>query len=79
MKQELRTPDATWLALRQEPNFRRFFDGLLEYLKQNLEKVKKGGSYEFYTCGHEHYSWDRYWEPFKNLWKRGEEANGDKR
>lgn len=60
MKQELRTPDATWLALRQEPNFRPFFEDLLEYLKQHLEKPKKVVSYEYYTCGHEHYRWDRH-------------------
>jgi len=67
MAQEMRTADATWLALRQAANFQPFFDGLLEYLKQNLEKCKIGGSYEYYTCGHDHQRWDRQWEPFKHL------------
>jgi len=73
----LRTPDATWLALRQEPNFRPFFEGLLEYLKKKLEKVKKAGAYDYYTCGHEHYSWDRHWEPFKHLWNYCEKTGYD--
>jgi hypothetical protein len=58
---------STWLTLRQPDNFKRFFEGLCEYLKQNMVTQKIGGSYEYYTCGREHCSLDPKWEPFKHL------------
>jgi len=58
---------STWLILRREADFIRFFEGLCEYLKENMVTQKIGGSYEYYTCGREHCPLDPRWEPFKHL------------
>ena len=67
MKKDSPNIHSTWLILRREADFKPFFAGLCEYLKQNLGKQIIGGSYEYYTCGREHCSLDPRWKPFKHL------------
>ena len=69
MKKDSPNIHSTWLILRREADFKPFFAGLCEYLKQNLGKQIIGGSYEYYTCGREHCSLDPKWEPFRYLRK----------
>jgi len=47
MIQQMRTAHATRLALRKVLNLQLFFDGLLEYAKQTLEKSNIGGPHEY--------------------------------
>jgi hypothetical protein len=44
MTKENPTVHSTWLTLRQPDNFKRFFDGLTEYLKEHMVTQKIGGS-----------------------------------
>ena len=63
----MRTPDATWLDLRQKDKFSSFYQGLREYLKSKLTLIGVAGSYSYYTCGHHHDHSDPTWKPFENL------------
>lgn len=73
----LRTPDATWLDLRKPHRFQAFFQGLIEYLKSNLQRVTVAGSHDYYTCGQLHDKGNRQWKPFENLWAYCEKTGHD--
>ena len=75
--QTIRTPDATWLDLRKTHRFKKFFEGLIEHLKKNLQKVEVVGSHEYYTCNQYHDRRNRHWKPFEHLWVYCEKTGYD--
>jgi hypothetical protein len=50
----IRTPDVTWLNLGKPKRFQKFLQGLIEYLKKNLQLIRVVGSHEYYTCDQYH-------------------------
>jgi len=60
----MRTPDATWLDLRKPQRFQEFFQELIEYFEEQLQRVTVAGSHVYYICGQLHERGNRYWKPF---------------
>ena len=73
----MRTPDGTWLDLRKPHRFQAFFQGLIDYLKTNLQRVTVAGSHDYYTCGQLHDRGNRHWKPFQHLWVYCERTGHD--
>jgi hypothetical protein len=73
----MRTPDATWLDLRKPHRFQEFFQGLIDYLKQNLQQVTVAGCHDYYTCGQLHDKSNRYLKLFQHLWAYCEKSGHD--
>jgi len=63
------TPEEAIERIKDEETRKQLAD-LLEFLKDNLEKVEIRGdlrSCSYYTCGQTHSIGNRNWKPFKNL------------
>jgi hypothetical protein len=70
MAKEMKTADLTYLALKVESNFQKFFKGYLELLQKKFKQIEVQGnnySYSYYTCGQIHDPRNPEWKPFKNL------------
>ena len=69
MPKPMQSPDATYLELAKTGEFQKFFLGLIDLLKRNLQRINIGGSGNYYdTCGEIHYRCNKNWDPFVNLW-----------
>jgi len=68
---DIKTPDATFLALNQPHIFGPFFAGYLELLKKKLSQVDfigtSGQKYSYHTCGQDHYRGNPNWKPWQHL------------
>jgi hypothetical protein len=80
MAKDIRTPDHTWLILRKEPNFQKFFKGYIELMQKKFKEIKVHGnnySYSYYTCGQPHDRRNPEWKPFRHLWDYCERTGYD--
>ena len=64
----IRTAEGTYLALRQQEEFQKFFKGLIAFLQKRLKKVEIEGKGHYYTCGRPHERYSQNWKSFPNLW-----------
>ena len=67
-----RSHEFTGDILDHDGEFKKFFNGLTEYLKSKLQRHEvKGGrySYDQYTCGHLHDKRNPDWKPWQHLWE----------
>ena len=78
-KKQMRTPDKTWLDLRQTDIFQKFFKGLLELLQNSLQQIEVKGKleYSYYTCGQIHDRSNPGFQPWKHLWAYCERTGYD--
>jgi len=69
-KKQMRTPDKSWLDLRQTKIFQNFFRGFLELLQKRLQRIEVKGKleYSYYTCGKPHDKRNPDWKPWQYLW-----------
>jgi hypothetical protein len=75
-----RSYEFTGDILDHDGEYKKFFKGLVEYLKGKLKRVEvKGGrySYDQYTCGQLHDKRNPEWRKLENLWKYCEEVEFD--
>ena len=80
MTQDIMTPDLTYLALRVESNFQKFFKGYIELLQKKFKEIEVQGdnySYSYYTCGQIHDPRNPAWKPFQHLWDYCEKTRHD--
>ena len=65
-----RSYEFTGDILEHDGEFKKFFNGLAEYLKNKLQRVEVKGkfSYELYSCGQMHDRRNPDWKPWQNLW-----------
>ena len=68
---QIKTPDATYLALNQPHIFGPFFAGYLKLLRKKLSQVDvistSGQKYSYFTCGQDHYRGNPNWKPWRYL------------
>ena len=68
MSKSILSPDATYLELNKPIEFQKFFIGLIELLKQKLQRIDVGGSgHYYYTCGEIHDRCNHNWNPFSYM------------
>ncbi len=70
MTQDIRTPDLTYLALKVESTFQKFFKGYIELLQKKFKEIEVRGnnySYTYRTCGQIHDPRNPEWKPFQHL------------
>ena len=78
MTQDIRTPDLTYLKLKVESNFQKFFDGLTDLLKKKFKKIEvHDDNCSYYTCGQIHHLQNPNFKPFKHLWDYCERTGYD--
>jgi hypothetical protein len=66
--------------LDHDGEFKKFFNGLTEYLKSKLQRIEVKGSrhnYNQYTCGQLHDRRNPDWRKLENLWKYCEKIGFD--
>lgn len=71
MVKDIRTPDMTYLKLKVESNFQKFFKGYIELLQKKFKKIEVHGNnynYSYYNCGQIHNPQNPNWKPFQHLW-----------
>ncbi len=71
MAKEIRTSDMTYLALKVESTFQKFFNGYIELLQKKFKEIEVRGnnySYTYRTCGQIHDPRNPEWKPFQHLW-----------
>ncbi len=71
MAKEMRTSDMTYLALKVESSFQKFFKGYIELLQKKFKEIEVRGnnySYTYRTCGQIHDPRNPEWKPFQHLW-----------
>ncbi len=71
MAKEMKTPDLTYLALKVESTFQKFFKGYIELLQKKFKEIEVHGnncSYPYRTCGQIHDPRNPEWKPFQHLW-----------
>jgi hypothetical protein len=75
-----RSYEFTGDILDHDGEFKKFLNGLTDYLKSKLQRVAvKGGKYNYhqYTCGQLHDKRNLDWRKLENLWKYCEEVEFD--
>jgi hypothetical protein len=75
-----RSYEFTGDILDHDGEFKKFFNGLTEYLKGKLQRVEVKGSrhnYDQYTCGQLHDRRNPEWRKLENLWKYCKETEFD--
>ena len=80
MAKEMKTPDLTYLALKVESNFQKFFKGYIELLQKKFKEIEVRGnnySYTYRTCGQIHDPRNPEWKPFQHLWDYCEKTRYD--
>ncbi len=71
MAKDIRSPDMTFLALKVESTFQKFFNGYIELLQKKFKEIEVRGnnySYTYRTCGQIHDPRNPAWKPFQHLW-----------
>jgi hypothetical protein len=80
MIQNSRAPEMTYLKLRVESNFQKFFKGYTKLLQKKFKQIEVHGNnyrYSYYTCGQIHDPRNPEWKPFQHLWNYCEKTQFD--